>query len=172
MASRAGGARPGGAAAAPGGAQGHTCGTHAHHRRRARTRTRRSCCACARTHASRPCRAPAQDTHSPRLGIAVFVYGLRLQSQSLKTGWDCSPSPRPVPQNARDYIPSPRPVPQNARDCSPSPLTLSLKIAQNRSKWLKMAKKWLKSLKMAQNCSRTSTRRFIEGPNANILLIF
>ena len=99
-----------------------------------------------------------QDTHSPRLGIAVFVHGLRLQSQSLKTGWDCSPSPRPVPQNARD--------------CSPSPLTLSLKIAQTRSRWLKIAQKLLKSLKIAQICSRTSTKRFIEGLNANILLIF
>ena len=58
------------------------------------------------------------------------MYGLRLQSQSLKTGWDCSPSPRPVPQNARDF--------------SPSPLTLSLKIAQNRSKLLKSLKKSLK----------------------------
>ena len=77
-----------------------------------------------------------QDTHSPRLGIAVFAHGLGLQSQPLKTGWDCSPSPKPVPQSSRDCSPSPRPVPQNARDCSPSPLTLSLKIAQNHKKIL------------------------------------
>ena len=89
-----------------------------------------------------------QDTHSPRLGIAVFVHGLGLQSQSLKTGWDCSPSPKPVPQSSRDCSPSPRPVPQNARDCSPSPLTLSLKIAQNHKR---NPQKLLKSLKIAQN---------------------
>ena len=91
-----------------------------------------------------------QDTHSPRLGIAVFVHGLGLQSQSLKTGWDCSPSPKPVPQSSRDCSPSPRPVPQNARDCSPSPLTLSLKIAQNHKR---NPQKLLKSLKIAKNGS-------------------
>ena len=39
------------------------------------------------------------------------MHGLGLKSQSLKTGWDCSPSPRPVPRNPRDCSPSPGPVP-------------------------------------------------------------
>ena len=41
------------------------------------------------------------------------MHGLGLKSQSLKTGWDCNPGPRPVPRNPRDCSPSPGPVSPN-----------------------------------------------------------
>ena len=42
-----------------------------------------------------------QDTHSPRLRIAVFAMALGCSTQSLKDMWDGSLSPRPVPQPCR-----------------------------------------------------------------------
>ena len=43
----------------------------------------------------------SQDTHSPRLRIAVFAMALGCSTQSLKDMWDGSLSPRPVPQPSR-----------------------------------------------------------------------